>query len=152
MKVSEKVALVASVKDEFGLAPALAALELAKSSWYYHQQQKVSYEQKYAHLRPELEAIAREHPEYGYRRATPELNERLEQRVNHKVARRLNQLWELRLPRQTHWPKPSRLRRVIHQAGQRVNLVAQLETIGLFDSSTPISPNWSMLVGGTRPS
>lgn len=132
MSTTQKVALVASVWQEYGLAPALAAVELAKSTWYYHQQQKVSYEQKYAYLRPELEAIAQEHPEYGYRRTTVELKARLGQPVNHKVVQRLHQLYELKLRRQSRPPKPSRLRQVITQAGERANLVAQLETIGLF--------------------
>jgi hypothetical protein len=56
------------------LAPTLAAMELPRSTWYYHQQ-KVSYAEKYAHLRPLLEQIAREHPEYGVRRTSVELRE-----------------------------------------------------------------------------
>lgn len=133
MSTEQKVSLVAAVRSEYGLAPALAALELAKSSWYYHQQQKVSYEQKYAHLRPELEAIAQGHPDYGYRRTTVELNARIEPTVNRKVVQRLHQMWDFKLRRNVRPPKPSRLRQVITQAGERANLVAQLETIGLFE-------------------
>lgn len=133
MSTEQKVGLVDAVWQEFGLAPALAAVELARSTWYYHQRQKVSYQQKYAHLRPVLEEIAREHPEYGYRRVTVELADRLGQPVNHKVVQRLNQVWDLCLMRTTRPPKPSRLRQVIVQAGDRVNLVAQLETIDLFE-------------------
>lgn len=133
MSTAEKVALVASVWQEFGLRPALAAVELSKSTWYYQQRHKVAYEQKYVHVRPVLEAIAREHPEYGYRRSTPELNERLGQVINHKVVQRLNQRWELNLIRNTRPPQPSRLRRVITQAGDRANLVAQLASIDVFE-------------------
>jgi hypothetical protein len=43
----------------------ILGIELPKSTWYYHQNEKVSYEEKYAHLLPDLEAIALEHPEYG---------------------------------------------------------------------------------------
>ncbi len=57
MSTEKKVELVSSVKDEYGLAPALRALELPRSNWYYHQKQKVSYEDKYAHVRPMLEEI-----------------------------------------------------------------------------------------------
>ncbi len=133
MSTEQKVALVASVWQAYGLAPALASVELPKSTWYYQQRQKVPYVQKYDHLRPMLEQIAREHPDYGYRRATVELSERLHQAVNHKVIQRLNQAWELSLLRTTRPPKPSRLRQVITQAGQRANLVAHLETIDLFE-------------------
>lgn len=132
MTTEQKVALVESVRETYGLAPALGAVGLPKSTWYYHRDQKVAYEEKYAHLRPALEAIARQHPEYGHRRTTVELREIYGHVVNHKVVQRLHQLWDLRLLRSTRPPKPSGIRRVIIAAG-RVNLVAQREQIGLFE-------------------
>ena len=60
--------MVKEVKKDYGLAPALAALDLARSSWYYHRKNGVSYEAKFAHLRLLLEKAACEHPQYGYRR------------------------------------------------------------------------------------
>lgn len=128
MSTLQKVELVTSVRNEYGLAPALAAIELPKSTWYY-QQQSVSYAEKYQHLRPLLEQIAREHPSYGILRITRELRETYSQLVNHKVVQRLLQLWDLSLLRNTQAPKPSRLRRAIIKAGDRANLVAQLEKI-----------------------
>ena len=133
MSTKEKVAWVSSVWEEAGLEAALAAVDLARSSWYYHRQQGQAYEDKYAPLRPLLEEIARQHPEYGYRRTTVELNARIEGVVNHKVVQRLLQRWDLSLIRRTRPPKPSRLRQVIVSAGERVNLVAQLETIDPFE-------------------
>ena len=56
---------VEGVRREYGLASALAAVGLARSTWYYHRTEKVSYEAKYGHLRALLEEIARKHPEYG---------------------------------------------------------------------------------------
>ncbi|MGB5932431.1 MAG: IS3 family transposase, partial [Anaerolineae bacterium] len=129
----QKVALVEAVWETHGLAPALAAVEFPKSTWYYHCNQKVAYEEKYAHLRPDLEAIARQHPEYGHRRTTVELREIYGHVVNHKVVQRLHQLWGLPLLRSTRAPKPSGIRQAIIAAGGRVNLVAQLEQIGLFE-------------------
>jgi putative transposase len=126
---AEKVELVASVRDEYGLAPALAAVELPKATWYYHQNDKVSYEEKYAFLRPALEEIAREHPEYGYRRTGTELREGYSEVVNHKVIRRLHQQWHLALLRSAEAPRPSGIREAILAAGRRVNLLAQLEQV-----------------------
>lgn len=125
--------LVEQVWEEHGLGPALAAVELARSSWYYHRRQKVGYEAKYVHLRPLLERIAREHPEYGYRRTTVELREAYGLEVNHKVVQRLHKLWELPLVRSTRVPQPSGVRRALVVSGERVNLVAQQEGIGLFE-------------------
>lgn len=133
MTTEEKVELVASVWETDGLAPALAAVGLPKSSWYYHRRHKVSYAEKYAHVRPLLEKIARQHPAYGIPRITAELQDTYEQVINHKVVQRLLQLWDLALLRSVRAPKPSRVRRVIVAAGERANLVAQMEQIGLFE-------------------
>jgi len=133
MTTEEKVELVASVWETHGLEPALAAVELSKSTWYYHRRHKVSYEEKYAHLRPLLEEIARQHPAYGIPRVTAELRDTYGQVINHKVVQRLLQLWDLALLRSVRVPKPSRVRRVIVTAGERANLVAQMEQIRLFE-------------------
>jgi putative transposase len=132
LTTTQKVALVESVWETYGLAPALAAVDLPKSTWYYQRQQAVDYETKYAHLLPVLQDIARQHPAYGYRRTTVELRDTHGLQVNQKVVRRLHQLWDLRLLRSIRRPKPSGIQQAIQDTGSRINLVAQLERIGLF--------------------
>jgi len=133
MTTSQKVKLVSSVVGEYSLSSALVAVELPKSTWYYHQRQKVDYVAKYAHLQSALEEIARQHSEYGYRRTTTELHETYQERVNHKVVQRLHQIWGLALLRTTRVPKPSSIRQVIVAAGTRVNVLAQIEDIEPLD-------------------
>jgi putative transposase len=135
MTTEEKVALVESVWERYGLRPALAAVNLPKSTWYYQQKHKVSYEEKYAQLLSILEEIARKHPEYGRPRIMEELRDTYGQDVNHKVVQRLLQIWELCLMRNIRRPKPSGVRQVIISSGKRVNLVAQLDKIELFQVS-----------------
>jgi len=132
MTTQQKVALAETAWEVHGLNRALAAVDLPKSSWYYHRKQKVSYGDKYAYLQPDLEEIARKHPEYGILRTTEELRDGYGHQVNHKVVQRLHQMWDLRLLRSTRRPKPSKVRQAIVEAGERANLVAQLEEIGLF--------------------
>ncbi len=74
MSTEQKVALAREAQGKHALSSALEALELSRSTWYYHQNHRVSYTAKYAHVREPLETIAREHPEYGYRRTTAELS------------------------------------------------------------------------------
>jgi putative transposase len=134
MSVRRKLELARSVVEDHPTAVVLSVLELARSTWYYHRTRAPqSYEEKYAELRQPLEAIARAHPSYGYRRTVTELGERLERVVNHKVVRRLHQCWDLPLQRGTRRPKPSGVRQAIEAAGDRVNLVASLERISPFD-------------------
>jgi putative transposase len=130
MSPAAKVELVRSVQDEFGLAPALAVIGLPRATWYYRAAHPHPYEERHARLRRPLEQIACEHPEYGYRRTTTELRERLGVAINQKVVQRLHQCWGLPLMRRTQPPRPSGLRQVITAAGDRVNLLAQLEEVG----------------------
>ena len=51
--------LVSGVREKYGLEPAFRALGLPRSTWYYHTTRRVTYAEKYAHLRGPLEAIAR---------------------------------------------------------------------------------------------
>ncbi len=136
MSPEQKVTLAREAQGEHAASVALSsvleALELPRSTWYYHQSHRVSYTAKYTHLREPLETIAREHPEYGYRRTTAELREAYGYRINHKVVQRLHQEWDLPLIRGTRLPKPSGIRRVIAAAGERINLVATREAIRPF--------------------
>jgi putative transposase len=133
MTPEQKVGLVQAVKDAHGLNCALAAVELPKSTWYYHQNDKVDYEEKYGHLKPILEAIARKYPEYGLPRIMAELRDVHDCHVNHKVVERLLRVWDLRILRGTRRRKPSGVYRAILEAGKLANLVAQMEEIGLFE-------------------
>lgn len=133
MSTAEKVDLVAAAYKEYGLATTLAVVELPKSTWYYHRKHKLSYQEKYAHLRPLLEEIAQQHPAYGIPRITKELREEYEQVINHKVVQRMLQQWDLSLRRNVRSPKPSGVQKAIKAAGKRANLVAQRDQIGLFE-------------------
>lgn len=132
MTTKQRVDLVEKAQEEYGLAPALKAVELPKSTWYYHQKEKVSYAAKYAHLRPLLEKIARQHPEYGYRRTTKELRNTYQEIINHKVVQRLHRFWELALLRTTRVPRPSAIRQIIQEANGRANLIIDLDPIEPF--------------------
>lgn len=133
MSNEQKVSLARQAKDAHGLPAVLAALELPRSTWYYHQSQRKAYAEKYAHLREPLEIIAREHPEYGYRRTTVELREVHGHAINHKVVQKLHQAWDLPLMRSVKPPKPSGIRQVITVAGDRINLVATRGEIEPFE-------------------
>jgi len=133
MSTERTVALVREAKGRHAVSSVLAALELPRSTWYYRQKHLVSYTEKHAHLKEPLETIAREHPEYGYRRTTAELTQGYGYKVNHKVVQRLHQEWDLPLMRSTRRPRPSGIRQAITAAGERVNLVAGKKVIQPFE-------------------
>jgi len=132
MTSEQKVTLVETAKDTHGLNLALATIDLPKSTWYYHQKNKVAYEDKYVDLFPVLEEIARAHPEYGVPRIMPELCDEHHIDVNHKVVERLLGIWDLSILRSTHRPRPNSVQKVITEAGELANLVVQMNEIGLF--------------------
>ena len=125
------------------------------------------YEERHAALRAPLERIARAHPDYGYRRTTTELCEQLDRPINQKVVRRLHRLWDLALLRRVQPPPPSGVRRVLTEAGSRINLVRpglSIDPLGLLytdftelvygggkawlmtlvDHVTKVSPGWAL--------
>jgi transposase InsO family protein len=126
------VALVERVRDEFGLGPALSAVGLARSTWHY-QASRTPYGDKHEALRGPLFRITEEFPEYGYRRATTELSERVDRSVNHKVVQRLLKVWGLGHLRGYRAPRPSGVRKLVTEIGDLANLVAELEGIGPFE-------------------
>jgi transposase InsO family protein len=135
MSTQKKVELISSVKDEHGLAPALRALELPRATWYYHPRSRrpdIPYEEKYAHIRPILEDVLREHPSYGIPRITPELADRYGRWINHKVIQELLHLWDLSLLRKAKKPRPGIIRQAILAAGDKANLVKGMTHIGVF--------------------
>lgn len=113
----------------YGLNRTLAAMGLSKGSWHYRRTGRRLLTQKYADLREPLLEIAHEHPHYGYRKVTVELRETYDRPVNEKVVRKLQKAWELPLIRLAHRPRPSAIRLVLQQMGDRINLVATLKTI-----------------------
>lgn len=132
MSTEEKVGFVRSARSVFGLMLALKAVGLSRSTWYYHEVYRRSYGEKYGHVRVFLERIARKHAEYGYRRATDELRDVYDVRVGRKVVQRLNRLWGLVVLRGVKPPRPSVIRRMVSEVGDRANLVRRLERIEPF--------------------
>ena len=76
--------------------------------------------------------IAKDHPEYGYRRTTVEFQE-LGDPINRKVVARLHNYWDLSLMRTAKRPKKGAVRALLHEAGSMINLVAQIEEIDDFE-------------------
>jgi len=78
-----------------------------------------------------VEAIARAHPEYGYRRVPAELRAAGPQ-LNHKVVQRLQRMWGLPWLRRTRRPRPSGIQQAIAVAGRHANLIVDKTHIGPF--------------------
>ena len=78
-----------------------------------------------------IRAIVREHPDYGYRRILPELEERAGERVNHKRLRRLLSEHELGLPRCLPKASPSPVQEILEKAKGQLNLVSEYLGTGL---------------------
>ena len=109
-------------REERGLNQCLQAIQLPKSTYYYrinHQGPSEDDQRLMQHIR----AIIRDHPDYGYRRILPELQERSGETVNHKRLRRLLGEHELGLPRCLPKSKPSPVRKILKDASGQLNFV-----------------------------
>jgi len=112
---------------------ALRAIDLPKSTWYYRKKNKQCYEEKYSHLKPTIEKIIRERPEYGYPRIKVELEEEYKKVINHKVLLKLLNIWDLKMLRTIRPKGKSAVRKVIEEAGTDANLVKKKQDIDLFE-------------------
>lgn len=90
-----QVALVQRAREAYGPAAALRAVELARSTWYYHTRRRVSYAEKYAHLEGPLKAIAEGAPGVrvpeGHHRAPGDVGVPCEPQGG---VERLHRLWD----------------------------------------------------------
>ena len=135
MSITQKVMLARTAVPNCRLRLVLDAVGLPRATWYYHQRPRRDYAAKYRHLRRPLEAIARGHSEYGYRRVTAELRATWGYDINHKVVQRLQRLWDLPLLRRTRHPRPSGIQQVIASAGRHANLIGDKADIEPFTVS-----------------
>ena len=135
MSTTQKVMLVRTSVPQCGLRLALDTVGLPRTTWYYYQRRRQDYAAKYRHLQRPLEAIARAHPEYGYRRATVELRATWGHDINHKVVQRLHRLWDLPLLRRIRHPRPSGTQQAIASAGRHANLIGDKTDIEPFSVS-----------------
>jgi transposase InsO family protein len=125
------------MKDKFGLNQTLEIIGLPRSTWYYHQKDKVDYGQKYWQAGKDLLEIAREHSSYGYKRLTTELNENYGHHINKKVVLKLTRDNQLQLLRKVKKPKPSLVAKTLVAMGDKMNIVGQIlaegKVINLFE-------------------
>jgi transposase InsO family protein len=126
MTTSQKMALVRGVEESVSVGVALSVVDLPRSTWYY-QAGRRPYETKHATLKAPLLKIASAFPEYGYRRSTDDLSERVGHPVNHKVVQKLARIWGLAALRRPRAPRASAVRQAITQAGERANLLLTLD-------------------------
>jgi len=126
LTTKQKVDLVEKTWPDHGLNITLKVAQLPKSTWYYHQNEKVDYEEKYNYLKPKLDEIIDEHNGYGIPRIKTELEESYGLVVNHKVLRRLLRIWEMKLSRAARSTNPSPVRSAIKEASGDLNLLEDL--------------------------
>ena len=118
-----------AVNAGYKLARALSVFELASSTWYYHQNDRIAYTERHAYLRPILEGIIQKHPSYGYRRIKVELERQHNLTINHKVILKLLKLWNLNINREITSKAESPIRKNIRKSNNKMNLLNSRERI-----------------------
>lgn len=114
--------LTKEVWKEHGLNLTLSVLDLGKSTWYYWKNEKVNWDERYETTRERIIEIIDDHPEYGRPRITPEIEDRFETTINHKVVEKLLRHWEIQLKSNARKTGKSPVEEVIEAAGEGVNL------------------------------
>ena len=99
---------------------------MSKSSWYYTTRHEQAKEERHRDLKEALLQIAKDHPEYGYRRVGPELTARVVKKVNHKLVQKLMKDQELVTLRAVNRPPEGPIRPILLKLGNKMNLYRPL--------------------------
>lgn len=135
MSTERKIDLCKDAREAgYKLVDILSVLKLPRSTWYYRQNKKVDYRDKYGFLMPFVKDVIENHPEYGYRRIRKALLRDHNIVINHKPLQRLLREWDLSLKRHVHKPSESEIRRAIRESGDSADLINGREEIGLFEA------------------
>lgn len=127
LSLEEKISRIQNLKEKFGLNRTLKIIGVPKSTWYYHQNEKVDYEEKYAHVKEPLMDGIEKNPAYGWRKLKDELKDVYGIRINHKPLKKLLNLWGLALLRVVEKPRKNPIVKLIQEVGDRANLLKEMD-------------------------
>lgn len=111
---------------QFAVGLCCLCLDLAKSTYYSHQDKESSFEAKYLHLKNKIKQIIIDNSAYGYRRIADELKEEHKIIINHKALRKLLKLWNFNILRTARKPKRSGIDQILTDIGPLANLIKKL--------------------------
>jgi putative transposase len=124
MSLEEKVRLVEICKGKHGLNRCCEVLKLSKGTWHsWKNRAPAGISEADQKLREALIDSIREHPEYGWPRLKPEVEQRLQELVNHKRLKDRLRRWDLALLRTVSMPAKSRVQQVLDGARGHLDLV-----------------------------
>ena len=103
----------------------LSALELPKSTGSYWENEKQSLEETDESIKPLLQEVIDEYPEYGRPRITEELQEEYGLDINHKVIGKLLKTWDIALQRAARGTSLSPVEKAIQEAGSDADRVKE---------------------------
>ena len=118
--------LARKFSKEFSVKLCCLCLDLARSTYYSHQDKESSFEEKYLYLKNIIKKIIIENSAYGYRRIADELKEEYQIIINHKALRKLLRLWNFNILRTVKKPKRSGIEQILNDLGPLANLVKKL--------------------------
>jgi len=123
LTLDRRCELVEQFRDELGLNACLLAMGISKGTWYPRQKRPKGPSPKDQELVDAIREVIEEHPEYGYRKLKPDVEEILGEAVNHKRLRRVLKQWGLGLRRLVSNFTPSPIRTLLDEAAGVLNLV-----------------------------
>jgi len=129
------VSTVQKIQDEHKITEVLDVINLPSSTYYDHQNGRVTDEDKYGEIIDKLPDIIRKNPGYGARKIQRELREDHDLEISRGVLLRLLKRENLNIERNIRNTSKSGYRKGIEEAGEHANLLARLERVELFDAA-----------------
>jgi len=127
------VEAIEKISEKYPITAILDAVGLPQSTWYYHQNQKVQYQEKYEEVIENIRQIIQEHPGYGYPKIKRELDRNYDESAGYTVVRKLLNRTDLSMKRNARKGRRNGYRKAISEAGSSVNLLRSRDDIDPFD-------------------
>lgn len=121
------MSLVRQWQKKLGLNQSLQLAGLAKSTWYDQQKTKPD---KYRTIKRDLKQTLINNAPYGYRRAHSELTDQDDgygHSIGQETVRLLMKDMSMQMAKRPPKPRFGAIKKIINEAGNKVNLIAQLE-------------------------
>lgn len=111
----------------FGVNRICFLLSISKATFYNHKNPKERFEEKYTHIKKNLEKIIRKNPAYGIVRIKQELLNKYKVVVGKETLGKLLKIWGLSLRRKIKKGKRSVVQKILIALSDRANLLIRTE-------------------------
>jgi putative transposase len=130
-------------KKSFGVNRVCQLTGISKATFYNHKNCQERFEEKYIHLKKNLEKVIQKNPAYGIRRLKQSLLDKYQTVIGKETLGKLLKIWGLSLKRKINKRKRSVIQKILISLSDRTNLLIRT---GITEPMQAVSSDISEIV------